>query len=422
MRERRADVVVVGAGPAGIAAAVRAAERGRRVLVLDDNADAGGQIWRAERKRAKPVSEAAPWFAHLASSVGVELVCGARVVDRAGDGLLVELRGNVERVCFERLILATGARERFLPFPGWTLPNVVGAGGLQAMVKGGLPIEGKRVVVAGSGPLLLAVAAYLRRRGAHIAFIAEQTHWSRLVGFAARVARSGARLRQALALGGTLAGVPFLANAWPVAAEGTSALEGVVLQTPRGCRRLACDYLACGFGLLPNLEVAMLLGCAVRDGAVAVDERQRTTIDGVFAAGEATGIGGLELSLVEGEIAGYVAAGCEREAQRLYAQRAQARGFARALAHAFELRDELRELAEAQTIVCRCEDVTYERLARHSTWRSAKLHTRCGMGACQGRICGGAAEFLFGWRNEATRPPVFPIRIAALTAPYEDMS
>lgn len=406
MVEHRAEVVVVGAGPAGIAAAERAAAYGRSVIVLDDNPEVGGQIWRGERARG--------------TRSDVTWMCSASVVDEAGErALLVERAGGAERVAYEHLVLATGARERFLPFPGWTLPGVTGAGGLQAMVKGGLPIDGKRVVVAGSGPLLLAVAAYLRGRGARIAYVAEQASWRHLAGFALHLARNVAKLRQALALRSALEGVPYVARTWPLAAEGEGRLERVVLRTPRGAVRIDCDYLACGFGLVPNLELAYLLGCEAREGFIAVDEHQRTSRAGVFAAGEVTGIGGLDLSLLEGEIAGCTAAGHESDAHALRARRRKAQRFASALAAAFALCDELKTLPDARTIVCRCEDVTYERLTAYPTWRAAKLHTRCGMGPCQGRVCGAAAEFLFGWTNDSERPPVFPVRIATLTAHHE---
>src|ERR1044072_4402172 len=174
--------LVVGAGPAGLAAAYRAAQAGLRVIVIDDNPAAGGQIWRGEE--VKPASrEAQAWFEKI-RSVDIQFVNGARVFQQLHPGtLLAETSKGVRELNYKNLVLATGARERFLPFPGWTLPNVMGAGGLQALVKTGLPIEGKRVVVAGSGPLLLAVAAYLRGRGAEVLLIAEQASSFHLVRF-----------------------------------------------------------------------------------------------------------------------------------------------------------------------------------------------------------------------------------------------
>jgi hypothetical protein len=134
----------------------------------------------------------------------------------------------------------------------------------------------------------------------------------------------------------------------------------------------------------------------------------------VYSAGETTGIGGLELSLVEGEIAGLAAAKKHDAARDLFPVRLKQRKFADLLNRTFALRGELKHLSTPETIVCRCEDVTFERLRAHTSWRAAKLQTRCGMGPCQGRVCGGAVEFLFGWRAESVRPPVFPVKIDSL--------
>src|SRR5437899_5240721 len=171
----RFDVLVVGGGPAGIAAAVRAAESGARVGMVDENVAPGGQIWRGGSSEGSHSSEASNWLVQLKKAVVIEL-CGKRVFHHPEAGVLMaEGLDDVWELGYRNLVLATGARERFLPFPGWTLPNVMGAGGLQALVKGGLPIEGKRVAIAGTGPLLLAVAANLHSRGADIRLIAEQT-------------------------------------------------------------------------------------------------------------------------------------------------------------------------------------------------------------------------------------------------------
>jgi hypothetical protein len=137
-------------------------------------------------------------------------------------------------------------------------------------------------------------------------------------------------------------------------------------------------------------------------------------VPNVYAAGEATGIGGLELSLVEGEIAGLAVANRQHEAKKLFPVRQKQRGFARVLNETFALREELRDLVKDETIVCRCEDVTFGRLKAHESWRSAKLQTRCGMGPCQGRVCGAAVEFLFDWRVESVRPPILPVRVESL--------
>jgi len=408
MPDRDYDVVVIGAGPAGLAAACRAAECGRRVALLDDNPHPGGQIWR--NPAGKAPKQAARWLA-AAKQHAVEFIPGACVFDAPEPRrIAVEMFDGECRLGYGSLILATGARERFLPFPGWTLPNVTGAGGLQALAKSGVPVAGRRVVIAGSGPLLLAVACFLRTHGADVRLVAEQASPSALLRFGMQLARHPAKLRQALEFFGTR----YLTSCWPVSAQGVERVESVTLR--RGARTWTepCDYLACGFGLIPNIELAQLLGCRTAAGGVPVDEYQQTSVQGVYAAGEVTGIGGVELSTVEGEIAGYAAGGNTARATALFPARRQHRRFAAALETAFALRDELRGLPLPGTLVCRCEDVTMERVRACANWREAKLHTRCGMGPCQGRVCGGAIEFLLGWQPESVRPPVFPARIGSI--------
>src|SRR5690606_32206212 len=157
----QAEVIVVGAGPAGIAAACAAAGRGRSVILLDESPRAGGQIW---RHRSDHVPRTArPWLARLARS-GAVLRAGASIVDiERQDGFTLRLveEGRGRSIHGAALVLATGARERFIPFPGWTLPNVLGVGGAQALVKAGASFAGRRAVIAGSGPLLLPVSAAL---------------------------------------------------------------------------------------------------------------------------------------------------------------------------------------------------------------------------------------------------------------------
>ena len=414
MSRSRFDVLVVGAGPAGIAAAVRAAECGVSVGLVDDNANVGGQIWRGAGPGDDPARTG--WNSRLRKSE-VKFLSGTRVFHQPEVGLLLaEQSDGIRDLRYEKLILATGARERFLPFPGWTLPNVMGAGGLQAMVKSGLPIEGKRVVVAGTGPLLLAVAAYLKKNGAMIQIICEQRPWSSLAKFAVAMAAFPSKIAQGWQLRNDMARVLFAANSWVVAARGKDKVESITVQRAGSQQEMQCDYLACGFHLTPNVELAALLGCRLRDGFVEVNDFQETSLRNVYCAGEPTGIGGVESALVEGEIAGLVAAGACAKARALFRRREQYRRFARLLEQTFQLRPELKNLPAAGTIVCRCEDSRYEQLRSHTSWRAAKLQTRCGMGPCQGRICGPAAEFFFGWKAESVRPPLFPVRLESLAA------
>ncbi len=308
------DVAVVGAGPAGVAAACRAAESGARTLLLDDAAAPGGQIHR--RLPGRPPPEAArAWLERLERS-GARRVAGATVAEarRSGDGfaLLADGGGTALTVSARRLVLATGARELFLPFPGWTLPGVLGAGGAQALAKCGASLAGRVAVVAGSGPLLLAVAAHLARAGAEVALVAEQASFGALAGFGAALAGAPAKLLEAVAYRAAFREAPYRTGAWVAEARGRDRLESVIVEDGADRREIACDVAAVAHGLVPNTELARLLGCAVEDGAVRVDARQETTVPGVHAAGEACGVAGIDVALAEGEIAGLARGGTRR--------------------------------------------------------------------------------------------------------------
>ncbi len=415
---RQFETLVVGSGPAGIAAAVCAAEHGVRVGLIDDNPSAGGQIWRASSGKADDSrhDSAAQWRSRLLAA-RITRLQGWSVFDQpASHTLRAERSGEVTDLHFENLVLATGARERFLPFPGWTLPNVMGVGAIQAMVKSGLPICGKRVVIAGSGPLLLAVAAFLKSAGAQVICICEQASTSQLLPFALALAATPGKIVEGLRYRAATLDIPFHTSAWPLQAAGDSQVRAVTLSIHGKAKQIECDYLACAFHLVPNIELAALIGCEVTAGGVVVDEWQQTSVPHIYCAGEPTGIGGLELSLIEGQIAGLVVAGQKEKARALFSEREKFGRFAARLANAFALRPELKTLPTENTLLCRCEDVAYGAVRQHNSWRAAKLHTRCGMGPCQGRICGAAAEFLLGWNTSSVRPPVFPALISSLAS------
>jgi NADPH-dependent 2,4-dienoyl-CoA reductase/sulfur reductase-like enzyme len=397
-----------------------AAESGARVILLDDNPAAGGQIWRGEYSTGQ--SGNSQWLERLRKS-RAEICCGMSAVAGIERGkLLAESGSRAQIFVYEKLILATGARELFLPFPGWTLPGVTGVGGLQALVSGGLPIKDKRVVIAGSGPLLLAVAEHLHLAGAHVVAIVEQAPWSRMMRFATRLVNTPGKLIQAAALKRKLARVPLLTNSYVLEAKGGGSISEVLIQTRSGRRNFACDYLAAGFGLVPNTELPAMMGCSLDQGFVSVDAWQCSSVPGVYCAGEPTGIGGLDKSLLEGQIAGLAATGRQSDAQQLFQKRDKQHSFARSLAECFTLREELKQLPNEETLVCRCEDVPWRAVRSCSDPRTARLHKRCGMGPCQGRVCSPALAFLLGWNQPSAnpRPPVFPATMATLSASASD--
>jgi D-hydroxyproline dehydrogenase subunit alpha len=401
-----------------MAAAGAAADSGQRVLLIDRRPRLGGNVWHPVAG-ATPLPESLPSLRRL-DRENVEVVTGAEVLDRpAPSTLLIGWSDTARPVRYRQLVLATGARERFLPFPGWTLPNVTGAGALQLLAKAGTPVKGRSVVVAGSGPLLLAAAAYLREQGAEIRLIAEQASRQRVWTLGASLWNDRARLRQALELRRKLRGVPYRAGCWPVRAEGNGCVERVTLLQGRHERTVSCDLLACGFHLVPNTELAELLGCRMEAGFVVVDEFQSTSVPGTFCAGEPVGIGGLELARVEGEVAGLAATQQHERARELFAERRRLARFRVRLNRAFALNPELRKVVTAATTVCRCEDVRAEVLTSFQSGREARLMTRCGMGPCQGRVCGPSTEFLWGWNPRGVRPPIVPATVGQLTLTAE---
>lgn len=414
MNRLTTNILIVGGGPAGLAAALSASEDSKGfVTVIDDNPILGGQIWKASLGEIK-----SPYARKLIEAITkgkVNIVNHAQVFGSSNDKtLLAETPDGPLELEFKNLIIATGARELFIPFPGWTLPNVCGAGGLQALVKGGLNVENKRIVVAGTGALLLAVAEFLKANGAKIVAVAEQAPSATINRFAFSLWRSPSKLAQAIDVRRKLIGIPYLTDCWVTAANGSDRLRSVELIRHQRNWTVECDLLACGYHLVPNTELAKILCCKIDAGFVNVDEYQRTSIENIFCAGEPTGIGGVEASLIEGKIAGYAASGDFEKACKLFRRRDKSHKFADALNKTFALRDELRSLPDADTIVCRCEDVAYGTLTEFSGSRDAKLQTRCGMGPCQARICGPATEFLFGWKPGSVRPPIFPVKMENL--------
>jgi NADPH-dependent 2,4-dienoyl-CoA reductase/sulfur reductase-like enzyme len=417
------DVVVVGAGPAGLNAARAAARAGAQVAVFDDNPRIGGQVWR-QGPRHSPQAPLREVDAALAGHPNVTVWSSVRVVAPMAPRALLLDSAEHGGMCvrYEQLILATGARERLLPFPGWTLPGVTGVGGLQALIKGGTPVRGERVVIAGSGPLLLASLATARAAGAQVVAVVEQASASALARFAASLVATPSKLLQAAQLTRGFAGLRYWTGSVVREARGAGGVEQVTILRGEREVTLACDRIACGYGLVPNVTLAQALGCALDErGAFQVDDLQRTSVQGVLAAGECTGIGGMELARVEGEIAGCVASasGASPDLGVLRAQRSRWQRFAQRVEDAFALTEAARALPPADTMLCRCEDVTIGEVRLYREWRDAKLHTRCGMGACQGRICGTAASTYFGWQTAQPRPPFHPAQIGTLMAACE---
>ncbi len=404
------DLLIVGAGPAGLAAALAAAPSGARIALVDDNPAAGGQIWR-DGPRASLPPRAHQMRQRLAGQANVEHFPATRVV-ACGPGrrLLLEDPQRGWQVGYRRLVLCTGARELLLPFPGWTLPGVTGAGGLQALAKGGLPLAGQRLVVAGSGPLLLASAASASQCGARLLRVAEQAPARTLAAFAVRLPRWPGKLWQAAGLFAR----SYRADSYVLAALGEERLKPCACAKAVGSARSPANAWPAASAWCPTCNSA-------RPSAIASTARRSPSTNGRPAAcptttppANAPASAAANWPWWKAPSPAHAAVDERDAARRLWPRRRRWQGFADTLARHFALRAELRQLAEADTLVCRCEDVPLAALAGHAGWTEAKLHSRCGMGACQGRICGSAAQFLFGWTPPAPRPPFSPARLETL--------
>lgn len=471
------DVAVVGAGPAGLAAATRAGSLDVTVALVDGGSAPGGQYWRQPAPVVSDVPEAALQpddLAYLHHDLAgfrdlVDLLDRHRrrgttdylaqhqvwAVERDGDLFVlhvVDRSAGAERsraITARRLVIATGAYDRQIPFPGWDLPGVMTAGGAQALLKGHGVRAGRRVVVAGTGPFLLPVAAGLAAAGAEVVGVHEAASPAAWLRHGGAVARNLGKLGEGFGYGIALTKhrVPVRTRSVLVAAHGDDQLEAVTVArsdgrggvVPGSDERVLCDTLAVGWGFTPQLELPLALGCDTRvdaDGSTVcvADDDQQSSTPGVYVAGEVCGVGGAALALVEGAIAGTAAAGAHGVDQRLRRQRAALRRFATAMHQAHPVPSGWTSRVEPGTVVCRCEEVTAGRLRAcvddlgAADARSAKLLARIGMGWCQGRVCGYAAACLTATWSGApyspaavgARPVASPVRLGSLVEQMEE--
>jgi thioredoxin reductase len=460
---RRYDVAVLGAGPAGLAAAVAAAAQGSRTVLIDAAARPGGQYW---RHRDGDDGAGRPGWKHfeclrgaLNAQRGPDYRPGHAVwhVERTETGFTLHAtcEDSAREIRSRTVIVATGAYDRQLPFPGWTIPGVFTAGAVQALVKGQGVLAGTAIAVAGTGPFLLPVAAGLAAAGARVVGVFEAGRPTAFARHPLAALRGLPKLAEGAGYLRTLLRhrIPYHSRSAIVAAHGTGTVTGATVArldarwriVPGSTRAVDCDTIAVGYGFTPQTEIPLQLGCAMvpdADGSLVaqVDSRQRSTVAGVYAAGEACGVGGAQLCVVEGELAGlhaaYATTGAApggRRLARLLRQRTARRSFAAALHQAYPVPGGWQTWLRPDTTVCRCEEISATTILDAvndlgaTDPRAVKLYARPGMGLCQGRVCGYATTCLTArargrrptaddLRGMAARPIAQPLTLGVLAA------
>jgi NADPH-dependent 2,4-dienoyl-CoA reductase/sulfur reductase-like enzyme len=454
------DLAVIGAGPAGLAAALTAAELGFKVALIDELPTLGGQ-YLAQRPAMDghaPVSVAEQTGQDLIRnlrSAPVEWRSETLVWHLAGDlTLSLYRRGEVTSPLHARaVILATGAREQMVPFPGWTLPGVMTVGAAQLLAKRHGLTPGKRVLVAGSGPLLLPAAAKLAELGAEVVGILEATHPAAWLRHGPAVWGNWDRLNEGRHYISALrkAHIPYHFGRTVIKAVGgdrlvvavVAQLDGQGSLIPGTEERVSVDALCVGFGLVPNIELAQLAGAALcfkpeRGGWVPrLDQNSQTTVSGLFVAGEAASIAGAGAAMLEGRLAA-LGAGCrlgrvtqaelDREQAVAAGRRRSYHRFGVMLNTLFRPLPGLSAITSDDTPICRCEEVTAGEVRTAIgqgavTLDALKTRTRVGQGPCQGRTCGPILARLIMQETDRSavdaglfrvRPPLKPVPVAAL--------
>ena len=422
------DLVIIGGGPAGIAAAATASKHGLEVAIIDERPTLGGQIYKRvgpgfKVKSAKEVGKDYFLGEELIKELdnsSVEVFLETLVASIEDSAVVVARNGkSAEKLKYKKLLISPGAYDRPVAFPGWTLPGVITAGAAQSLVKTQRVNPGSRIFFAGSGPLALAFPAQLSGYGANI------------VGIIEAAPRPGIfkALRILLAVIGNLDlmrdaakyQIHLISNRIPMAygriivsANGKDRVESVTHAKvdknwrviPGTEKTVEVDALCIGYGFFPSVELFRLLDCELeyeesRGGAVVkLDNWGATSVANVFGAGDGTGISGSYVAIARGRLAALkiaaelgkisdkslsaLAAGY----QKTFAQRTK---FQSAINNAYEIKDGIYELADNGTVICRCESVKLESIlpSLESTIDPSvvKAYTRCGMGLCQGRNC-----------------------------------
>lgn len=447
---KRYDLIVIGAGPAGMAMAIECAQAGMDVLLLDDQPEAGGQIYRTVTKSRLTDSEVFSDDYWRGSKLVAALKCqnlthvtGARVwyARPSGDVWFSVNRESV-RASAKFLAIAVGARERPVAVPGWTLPGVFSAGAAQVLLKSaGLAAD--NLVLAGSGPLLYLLASQYIAAGKKVKALLDTTPWSNYQ--AAIKTLPGAIFQRQLYKGLKLlarirlAGVPVYHGVNDLRIDGDQAVEEISWKQRGRAKRILCEAVLLHEGLIPNIEFALALGCEWSWSSerctweLKTNESGETSLPGIYALGDCARIIGADASEIQGRLAGVRLARKAinkppgEQEQALAHELARHMRFRSFLDQLYLPADENLLSHDPNTVVCRCENVTVDTLIplierSHGDLNFVKSLTRCGMGPCQGRMCSHSVATLGRFCQippgapSRQRLPLAPITIGELAA------
>ncbi len=453
----RHDVIIIGAGPAGMSAGTVLGEMGLNVLVLDEQPAVGGQIYR----RIETAPDHRLNFFGKDYSQGLDLArrfkrSGAKFEDCAtvwqaeADGSVCYSRkGESKMVRANYILVATGAMERPVPLPGWTLPGVMGAGAANALAKEAELIPSGRVVLVGSGPLLLLEASLLAKKGVDLVAVLETTQV--LPPPSALPKGMQALLSPGLLFKGLnvlrkikKSGVPHYRGVTGIRANGTDGLESVEALHRASRLNLAADTLLVHFGVIPNTQMVRQIGCAMEWDTIGrfwqpkCDGWGRTNFEQIFTAGDGAGVSGALAATFKGELAaleigrslGILSAPDRNRFAAPVKKAMKQDGFARPfIDHLFAPRFD-GSWFDDDTVICRCENITVGEIRRVvaegvTDVNEVKIITRCGMGPCQGRMCGPALAEVVGHALSVSpektgllriRPPLKPVPLEEIAA------
>ncbi|MGF6177305.1 FAD-dependent oxidoreductase [Ensifer sp. 4252] len=460
----RYDLVVVGAGPGGLSAAIEASSAGARVLVVDENPGPGGQIYRAITRNTpeqQPFLGKDYWKGSsiTAAFVGAAVdyapsttVWDLEPADGTGscDDVVVGLTigGTARRIRARAVILATGAMERPMPVAGWTLPGVMTAGAAQIALKSIRGIPKGRIVLAGCGPLLYLLAAQLLDAGADIAALIDTTDRRQRLPALRHLPdflRSPYVAKGLALLIKVSRRIRTKSDVSELAIVGTEKAQGVAFRAGGRQQTIAADCVLLHQGVIPNINLASAAGCAIewndrqRAFQPQTDRQGRTTAKGVFVAGDGAFIGGAQHAAVSGRISALAAlrdlglsipSRIDESAGQLEAERQtylRGRGFLDVL---YRPAQQFRAPHDQATIICRCEEVSVGALREAIALgppgpNQLKTFTRCGMGPCQGRLCASTVTEMMAAERRVSpdeigtyrlRAPVKPLRLSELAA------